>query len=87
MNKTRKTATTAMLLDADGKVGRAYKAKTTPHMFIIDKSGYIVYDGAIDSVRSTDAADIKGARNYVSEVLDAVLADKKVPVAQTSAYG
>ena len=87
MNAERKAAPTAMLMDADGTVGRAYKAKTTPHMFVIDKDGYIVYDGAIDSVRSADPADIKEAKNYVREALDAVMAGKPVPTAKTSSYG
>jgi len=83
----RKTAPTAILMDADGKVGRTYKAKTTPHMFVVDKEGYIVYQGAIDSVRSADPADIKEATNYVRQTLDAVMAKKKIPTAQTSSYG
>jgi len=83
MNKERRAAPTAMLLDSDGKVGRAYKAKTTPHMFVIDKDGYVIYQGAIDS----DPRDIKKAKNYVRETLDAVLAKKKVPLAQTTSYG
>jgi len=87
MNTKRKAAPTAMLMDADGKVGRMYKAKTTPHMFVIDKDGYIAYQGAIDSVRSADPADIKGAKNYVREALDAVMAGKPVPMAKTSSYG
>ena len=87
MNTARKAAPTAMLMDADGKVGRIYKAKTTPHMFVVDKDGYIAYDGAIDSVRSADPADIKDAKNYVREALDAVMAGKPVPTAKTSSYG
>jgi peroxiredoxin len=87
MNKERKAVPTAMLMDADGTVGRAYKAKTTPTMVVIDKDGYIAYHGAIDSVRSADPADIKEAKNYVREALDAMLAGKPVPVAQTTSYG
>ena len=74
-------------MDADGKVGRTYKAKTTPHMFVVDKEGYIVYQGAIDSVRSADPADVKTATNYVGQVVDALIAGKKVPVAATQPYG
>ena len=81
--KERKAVPTAMLMDADGKVGRAYKAKTTPHMFVVNKDGMIAYQGAIDS----NPRDIKNAKNYVRETLDALLADKPVPTAKTSAYG
>ncbi|MHC4956455.1 MAG: redoxin domain-containing protein [Planctomycetota bacterium] len=83
----RKAAPTAALMDADGKVGRAYKAKTTPHMIVVDKAGFIVYDGAIDSVRSTNPADVLTANCYVQEVLDAVLAGKKAPRASSTPYG
>ena len=85
--KERGANYTALLMDADGKIGRQYKARTTPHMFVIDKKGYVAYQGAIDSVRSADPADVKGATNYVSQVLDALIAGKKVPVAATQPYG
>ncbi len=81
------SAATALLLDPDGQVGRAYGAKTTPHLFVVDAAGTLVYDGAIDDNPSTDSADIPGARAYVSEALDAVLAGAPVPVAQTKPYG
>lgn len=81
------SAATALLLDPDGQVGRAYGAKTTPHLFVIDAAGTLVYDGAIDDNPSTDSADIPGARAYVAEALDAVLAGAPVPVAQTKPYG
>ena len=81
------SAATALLLDPDGQVGRAYGAKTTPHLFVIDAAGTLVYDGAIDDKPSTDAADIPGARSHISEALDAVLAGAPVPVAQTKPYG
>lgn len=81
------SAATALLLDPDGQVGLAYGAKTTPHLFVIDAAGTLVYDGAIDDNPSTDAADIPGARAYVAEALDAVLAGAPVPVAQTKPYG
>ncbi len=85
--KERGATYSALLMDADGKIGREYKARTTPHMFIIDKQGYVAYQGAIDSVRSADPADVKGATNYVIQVVDALLAGKKVPVAATQPYG
>ena len=78
---------TALLLDPKGEVGRAFGAKTTPDMRIVDPEGRIAYAGAIDSVRSKDPADIKGATNYIAQVLDAVLAGKAVPVAATRPYG
>jgi peroxiredoxin len=78
---------TALLLDPKGEVGRAFGAKTTPDMRIVDPEGRIIYAGAIDSVRSKDPADVKGATNYIAQVLDAVLADKAAPVAATRPYG
>jgi hypothetical protein len=71
----------AILLDEDGTVGRAYDAKVTPHMYIINPDGKLIYNGAIDSVRSADSADISGAENYVAKVLDGVL------LQSTPAYG
>lgn len=80
-------ARTALLLDPDGKVGRAYAAKTTPDMYIIDPKGTLVYRGAIDNKRSTDLADVKTATNYVQEALEAVLGGKPVLTAATQPYG
>lgn len=77
----------AVLIDEDGTVGRAYGARTTPHMFVIDPAGNLVYQGAIDSVRSTNPADIPEARNYVREAVAALLAGEPVPVARTQPYG
>lgn len=76
-----------VLLDPKGNVGRMYEAKTTPHMYVINKEGILVYQGAIDDKADTDKESIKGARNYVTEALDAVLAGKKVAVGTTKAYG
>lgn len=81
------SAATALLLDPDGAVGRAYAAKTTPHMFVIDAAGVLVYNGAIDDKPSTDSADIPGARSYVTEAVEAALAGVSVPVAKTTPYG
>ena len=80
-------APTAVLLDAEGTVGRSYDAKTTPHMFVVDAEGTLVYQGAIDSVRSTDADDIPKATNYVRQAVDEVLAGHPVSLAQTQPYG
>lgn len=78
---------TAVLLDEGGKVGQAYGAKNTPHMFVIDKAGKLVYQGAIDDKRSTNPADIEGARNYVKEALKALHEGNPVEVAETKPYG
>ncbi len=80
-------ASTAYLIDKEGKVGKMYGAKTTPHMFIINPEGNLIYAGGIDDKRSTDVDDIKDAKNYVAMVLDAAMAGKKIPVQSTKAYG
>ena len=77
---------TAWIDDSSGAVGHLYGMKTTPHMFVIDKNGLLVYDGAIDN-QPTPNHDPSKARNYVSEAVDALLAGKPVPVAQTRPYG
>lgn len=82
-----KALPTAYLVDANGAVGKMYGAKTTPHMFVINAEGVLVYAGAIDSKRSTDPADIAGATNYVAAALDAVLAGKPVEVKTSTPYG
>lgn len=78
---------TAILLDEKGEMGKAYGALTTPHMYVIDKAGKLVYQGAIDDKASTELADVKSATNYVSAALDATKAGKPVAVSQTKAYG
>ena len=75
------------LMDDEGKVGLAYGAKTTPHMYIIDGTGKVVYNGAIDDKKSTNVADVKGAKNYVAAALDELKAGKPVTVAATTPYG
>ena len=85
--KQKGAAPTAYLLDTAGTVGRAYGAKTTPHMFIVDAKGTLVYAGGIDDTPSTDQADIATAKNYVQAALDEVLAGKPVTTASTAAYG
>ena len=86
-NKERGGHATAVLLDAKGETGKLFGAKTTPHMFVIDQKGVLVYAGAIDDKRSTDVEDVKGARNYVREALDAVLAGRPVKTPYTKSYG
>lgn len=83
----RNAAPAALLLDPSGEVGKRYRAKVTPHMFVIDGSGNLVYDGAIDDKRSTNQADVATAKNYVREALDAVLAGKEVATPRSEPYG
>jgi peroxiredoxin len=82
-----KAAATATLMDVDGKVGRAYGARTTPHMYVIDPKGVLVYAGAIDSKPTANPADIPGATNHVKAALAETLAGKPVTVASTRPYG
>jgi peroxiredoxin len=76
-----------ILNDATGATGKAYGARTTPHMFVINKDGIVVYKGAIDSNGSSDTKDIEGATNHVAAALDEVLAGKAVSVPETRPYG
>jgi len=78
---------TAALLDPQGDVGRLYSAKTTPHMFIINPAGVLIYDGAIDSKPTTDQADIASAKNYVSEALAEAMSGKPVTTPTSRPYG
>lgn len=82
-----KAAPTAYLIDADGTIGKEYGAKTTPHMYVIDSKGVLVYKGGIDDIASTDVDDIPKATNYVSGALDAVLSGKEVAVTSSRPYG
>ena len=85
--KDRGAAPKAVLLDGTSATGRAYAAKTTPHMFVIDPSGQIVYSGAIDDKRSARESDRKTASNYVRAALSEAVAGKPVSVASTTPYG
>lgn len=85
--KERNATPTAYLLDTDGKVGKAYGATATPHMYVIDPKGTLIYQGAIDSIRSANPADITKAENYVESALTAHMAGKKVATGTTQAYG
>ena len=75
------------LLDMNGLVGKAYGAKTTPHMYIIDGSGKLIYQGGIDDKPTANPADIKTARNHVTAALGEIKAGKTVSVAQSRPYG
>ena len=77
----------AVLIDATSATGRAYTARTTPQMFVVDPAGRIVYAGAIDDKRSTSVADVKTAKNYVRAALDESMGGKPVTVASTRPYG
>lgn len=85
--KTHKAAPTAVLLDSDGTMARAYSAKTTPHMFVINPEGNMIYNGAIDDKASTDVADIPGAHNYVLAALKEAKNGEVVKVHTTKPYG
>jgi hypothetical protein len=80
-------APTAALLDPTGAIGRLYEAKTTPHIFIIDPTGKLIYEGALDNKPTTERADLKGADNYLNDALTAAMAGKPVPVTSTRPYG
>jgi peroxiredoxin len=82
-----KSKSTAFLIDAGGKAGQAYGAKNTPHMFIINPDGKIIYEGAIDSKASANPNDIPSSTNYVRVALDEALAGKKVSNPTTRPYG
>jgi hypothetical protein len=75
------------LMDEPGNMGIAYGAKVTPHMYVIDPSGKVVYNGAIDDKRSTNPADVKTSKNYVVAALEELKAGKPVSAASTSPYG
>jgi peroxiredoxin len=85
--KQRGAAPTAVLLDPNGKIGHEYEAKTTPHIFIVNPDGKLIYEGAIDSIRSPDPADIPKATNYVRTTLDEAMAGKTVTTPVTQPYG
>jgi peroxiredoxin len=82
-----KTHQTALLLDPDAKAARAYAAKNTPHMFVINPEGKIIYEGAIDSKATPNPADIPQSTNYVKAALDEALAGKAVTTPSTRPYG
>ncbi len=85
--KQRKAAPTATLMDEPGAIGRAYGARTTPHMYIVDAKGTLVYAGAIDNKPSSNPADIAGATNHVKVALAELKAGKGVSAPITRPYG
>lgn len=82
-----KVASTAYLRDQDGKVGKMYDARTTPHMYIVNPQGTLVYNGGIDSIQSGNPADIQKATNYVREALTDLKDGKPVRTATSRPYG
>ncbi len=85
--KENNVAATETLLDPSGKVGHEYGARTTPHMFVINPKGELIYAGGIDNKPSADAEDIASAQNYVQTALDEAMAGKPVTVATAKPYG
>lgn len=82
-----KTKQTALLLDPNGKAGQTYGAKNTPHMFVINPEGKIIYEGAIDSKASANPADLANSTNYVKVALEESMGGKPVTTATTKPYG
>ena len=78
---------TAVLLDPDGSLGHLYAAKTTPHMYVIDPNGVLIYNGAIDDHPTPDQRDIPNSRNYVSAALQEAMSGKRVSDSTTRPYG
>jgi peroxiredoxin len=87
LTSTRKATPTAVLLDPQGTVGKMYGATNTPHMYVVDKGGILVYAGAIDDRPTTRKSDVPGAQNYVRAALQAVAAGQPVKTPVTRAYG
>lgn len=85
--KAKNAVPAATIMDVGGSIGKAYGARTTPHMYLIDPNGKLVYAGAIDSKPSANPADIKGATNYMVKAIDESLAGKPLSQAVTKPYG
>jgi peroxiredoxin len=89
-NKLRQTSnmkSTATILDESGTIGHMFDARTTPHLFVINKDGNFAYMGAIDDKPSTNPEDIKIAKNHLSAAVDALINGQKVELTQTVPYG
>jgi peroxiredoxin len=87
LTATRSASPTAVLLDPTGVVGKMYGATNTPHMYVIDKTGTLVYAGAIDDRPTSRRGDVQGAHNYVRAAVEAVAAGQPVKTPVTRAYG
>lgn len=82
-----KSKATHVLLDVDGEVGKAYGAKVTPHMYVVDKKGVLVYQGGIDSIASTDVKDIKLATPFMDNALNAAVEGEEIKIKESKPYG
>jgi peroxiredoxin len=87
LTRSRQAVPTAVLLDPKGTVGKMYDARVTPHMYVIDRQGLLVYAGAIDDRPTSRKSDIQGAQNYVRAALESVMAGQPVKTPVTRAYG
>ncbi|WP_324259296.1 MULTISPECIES: redoxin domain-containing protein [Cellvibrio] len=87
LNEKRGATPTNTILDAEGTIGKLYNAQTSPHFFIINPEGTLVYKGGVDSIKSNKAEDIPKATPYVKDALEALAAGKKVPNQSTAPYG
>jgi peroxiredoxin len=87
LRKSKSMHSTAKLLDVSGEVGRTYGARTTPHMYLIDPEGTLVYQGAIDSIKSTRASDVAKADNYLIAAYESHKAGEPIENATTVPYG
>ena len=81
------TTASRIVIDADGSIGKLYGAKTTPHIFIVDPEGVLVYQGAADSIKSTDTADIPKAANYIDISMTEALTQAQISNPETKPYG
>jgi hypothetical protein len=85
--KASKASPTAVLLDPSGELGHLYEALTTPHMYVINPKGVLIYNGAIDNRPSTELSDVAGAVDYVSAALAEAMAGKPVAIPTSRPYG
>ena len=83
----QKAAASATLMDESGAVGKSYGARTTPHMYMVNPQGMLIYAGGIDSIASASTADIKTATNYVRVGMNEALAGKPLSKPTTQPYG
>jgi hypothetical protein len=87
LTQSRNAAPRAVILDPEGRIGRAYGAQTTPHLYIIDEAGTLVYRGGIDSIATADPDDIPQATQYVRVALQEQAAGAPIRAAVTRPYG
>jgi hypothetical protein len=87
LREEQKIQSSAFLLDTTGAVGRAYAARTTPHMFLISPEGRVIYQGAIDSIKSTQSRDIAEATNYIKAAYQSAVAGQPIEKSTTTPYG